>query len=307
MRPLLVLTVMAMASAAAADTVDGLDVSRHQGAIDWSAVRAAGARFAFIRVGDGATIADERFADNFAAARAAGLVRSAYLYVRPEEPAADQAAVIARAVGRLGAGDLPVALDVEQVGDLDPAAVVRVLRDLVARVHTATGRAPLLYTNAATWTALGGPDLGVALWLAHWDVEDPAVPAPWTDWRFWQRTAGGAIAGVAGAVDLDRFHGSLADLETLAGIARRPKVPAGLAADGLSLSWAAVADATSYQVVVGWRRGARWVDYRRAETAAAALPVQIEVEFGSFRFTVAACNHVGCSAPSRPCSFAFKR
>jgi lysozyme len=289
----------------------GIDVSTHQGPIAWTAVRAAGARFAFVRIGDGATIADDRFEANWAGARAAGLLRGAYLFFRPEEEAEAQARAIAAAVGRLGPGDLPVALDVERLDDIDPAIVRKRLEDTLERVRAATGRAPLLYTNAATWAALGQPDPGDhELWIAHWGAEAPAVPPAWPGWRFWQLSSTGRIEGIAGAVDLDRFQGTLAELETLAGIARRPAPPDGLEAvvgDSVTLTWGAVEGATGYEVALRWRRGRRWTDYHRYSAPASALVVRPEVELGTFSWSVTACNHLGCSAASKPRTFDYKR
>jgi lysozyme len=311
-RPLLLCLLLAAASARA-DTVDGIDVSAHQGDIAWPAVRKAGVRFAFIRAGDGATFADEHFAANWDGARAAGVLRGAYLFFRPEEGGADQAKVLIRAVGRLRAGDLPAVLDVEKLDGIDPAVAVRGIRDWLKRVKAATGRAPIVYTNAATWAALGSPDLGgAALWVAHWDVDDPAVPPPWSGWRFWQLSSAGRVDGIAGAVDLDRFQGAVADLEALAGIARRPAAaPRGLEAapDGeqVALAWKPVAGATSYAVALRYRRGPRWADYHQFTAPASALVVVPQIELATFSWTVTACNHAGCSPASKPHTFDYKR
>src|SRR5690606_5867024 len=60
--------------------VHGIDISKWQGDIDWHAVRASGVAFAFIKATEGADHADERFAENWAAARRAGVPRGAYHY-----------------------------------------------------------------------------------------------------------------------------------------------------------------------------------------------------------------------------------
>ena len=61
--------------------VQGIDVSEFQGAINWSAVKAAGKQFAFIRVSDG-TYQDPKFATNWAGAKAAGILRGAEVVSR---------------------------------------------------------------------------------------------------------------------------------------------------------------------------------------------------------------------------------
>ena len=63
----------------------GIDVSQHNGQIDWEAVAADGIEFAMIRVGyrgytRGEIYLDERFAENYAGARAAGLKVGVYFF-----------------------------------------------------------------------------------------------------------------------------------------------------------------------------------------------------------------------------------
>lgn len=64
--------------------IKGIDVSRHQGKIDWGKVKAAGVDFAILRVGwthyDGGLTADDRFHENAEGATAAGLPIGVYAY-----------------------------------------------------------------------------------------------------------------------------------------------------------------------------------------------------------------------------------
>ena len=58
--------------------VHGIDLSRHNKAIDWSTVKRSGIDFAFIKASEGGNDGDRRFAELWSAARAAGVPRSAY-------------------------------------------------------------------------------------------------------------------------------------------------------------------------------------------------------------------------------------
>ena len=60
----------------------GIDVSVHQGKIDWKKVKAAGIDFAIIRAGYGREISqkDKRFEENYVNAKAAGIKVGAYWY-----------------------------------------------------------------------------------------------------------------------------------------------------------------------------------------------------------------------------------
>src|SRR5512140_1906269 len=63
-------------------TVKGIDVSYYQGTINWTAVKAAGVGFAFIRGSDGA-YQDPNFATYWAGSRAAHVLHGAYHFFRP--------------------------------------------------------------------------------------------------------------------------------------------------------------------------------------------------------------------------------
>src|ERR1044071_4652605 len=67
---------------AAGTTTSGVDVSYHNGTIDWAKVKAAGNAFTFIRISDGTGFHDPQFAANWAGARAAGVIRGIYQFFR---------------------------------------------------------------------------------------------------------------------------------------------------------------------------------------------------------------------------------
>ena len=60
----------------------GIDVSKHQGTIDWAKVKAAGVQFAMLRAGYGRydNQKDEQFEVNYKGATAAGIPVGAYHY-----------------------------------------------------------------------------------------------------------------------------------------------------------------------------------------------------------------------------------
>ena len=65
-------------------TVNGIDVSYYQGTIDWTSAKASGIDFAYARISDGTGFIDPQFAANWANMKAAGIVRGAYQFFRPE-------------------------------------------------------------------------------------------------------------------------------------------------------------------------------------------------------------------------------
>jgi lysozyme len=180
-------------------------------------VRRAGLRFAFIRVADGSTLTDSRFAENWRGARRAGLLRGAYQYFRPDESAIAQADLVIRALAR-DPGELPPVIDVENTGGKAPHQIVERVGVWVDRVRDKLGVEPIVYTGPDFWTyRAGGADMTrQPLWIAHYTPTCPTIPPRWRTWTFWQHTDNGRVPGIDMAVDLDVFAGSMRELQEFA-------------------------------------------------------------------------------------------
>ena len=198
-------------------TVRGIDVSYFQESISWKQVRRSGVQFAFIRVSDGTTVADPKFAYNWTAARRVGILRGAYQYFRPEESAIAQADLLIAALRR-DPGELPPVIDIETDGGKSPAQVAARVAAWVERVRAQLRVEPIIYTGPEFWRdRAGGADRSSQpLWVAHYTAGCPTVPPPWTRWTFWQHTDRGTVPGIEGTVDLNVFDGDYLALEAFA-------------------------------------------------------------------------------------------
>jgi len=212
--------------------ISGIDVSSHQGTVDWDAVSESGQSFAFVRATLGAHSADSRFAGNWARARAAGVLRGAYHFFWPLASSADQADHFIEVVGKLLPGDLPPALDLEEaILQQNPQQDVwttvptdnrlPMILGWVLTVEHALGVKPVIYSRQNFLQSLLGDGVGELadhlLWIAHYTkAPKPRIPAEWTRWTFWQYAEDGSVDGVSGDVDQNRFNGSLDDLKLLA-------------------------------------------------------------------------------------------
>jgi GH25 family lysozyme M1 (1,4-beta-N-acetylmuramidase) len=201
----------------------GVDVSSFQGDIDWRAVRAAGYVFGFAKATEGLDFRDRRFtAGRWTAMAAARLVRGAYHFARPQpgRSGRDEARHFCRVVQSVGGwrdGDLPPCLDVEWAKGLGPQQVVRWCSDFCDEVKRQTGRDCIVYTGGF-WKNLGrvpAPARGGVLWIAHYGVDRPVLPAGWKTWTFWQFSDKGRVPGIHGAVDVNYFNGDQAALRRL--------------------------------------------------------------------------------------------
>jgi lysozyme len=88
------------------DVVKGIDVSNRQNDVDWARVAAAGVQFGYVKATEGEGLTDVRFRENFDGAKAAGLVRGAYRFFRPDKDAEAQVESFLHVVPALSPGDL---------------------------------------------------------------------------------------------------------------------------------------------------------------------------------------------------------
>ena len=200
------------------ETQFGIDVSYYQGDIDWNAVAGDGVKFALVRVSHSTQFFDPQFDANLAGSRAAGIHTGVYQYFEPDEDPIAQADLLLEHLGPLQPGDLPPMIDVESTGGQSPAAVASAVRAWVDHVEAALGVRPLIYTGYYFWQDnVSSPDFGdYPLWIAWYGVDCPGnIPTGWSQWAFHQYCDCGSVAGISGNVDVNRFNGTLADLEAL--------------------------------------------------------------------------------------------
>lgn len=198
---------------AAGPTLEGIDISYWQQSINWPAVKAAGKNYAMIRAGHGLE-ADTKFATNWAGAKAAGIPRGAYHWISPQYSVATQANIMINAMKTMGPDDLPPMLDVEERGGRTPAQITDAVREWIRLVKAATGRTPIIYTGIYFWTDyVKSTEFNQhPLWVPHYGVTCPGLPAAWSKWAFHQYSSTGRVGGISGNVDLDRFNGNATQL-----------------------------------------------------------------------------------------------
>jgi len=207
----------------------GVDVSHHNGQIDWPAVARSNVRFAYVKASEGAFSVDPRFAENWAELGATTLLRGAYHFARPGGADRGARAQAEHFSDVLGAAPwprmLPPALDLETDGGLAPEKVIDWVRAFVSHAEQLLRRELVIYTGRLWREVLGDPivpELGTRmLWTARYGTQEPKVPRTWSRWDIWQFTDGVSgevqvIPGVRGAVDCNRYRGTLEELQALA-------------------------------------------------------------------------------------------
>jgi GH25 family lysozyme M1 (1,4-beta-N-acetylmuramidase) len=202
----------------------GLDVSKHQGTVDFAAARAGNdMRFAIVKATEGKDYEDPRFRDNWrkllqldpAAAGEAGMVRGVYHFARPDlrpdqgrsagELEARWLVTVLGEVGGFGPGCFPPALDWEKYPGSPSATNREWIAGFVNVIQGELGVLPMIYTGANVWYyTTGDTDAFNAcpLWQVNYspkgsqpDAEPRLMPRvegrePWP-WSLWQWSGGG--------------------------------------------------------------------------------------------------------------------
>ena len=191
----------------------GIDISKHQGKIDWKKVAADGVEFAFIRVGlrgygTGEIVADAQFEANIKGAMENGIKVGVYFFSQAsnEEEASEEATFVLEQIASYDI-DLPVVIDVEQVSDssarMNQISVQQRTLNTIAFCDTVAekGYEPMIYHNlemAALMLDMEAlEDYGK--WFAYYNGD---MYYPY-DYKVWQYSESGYVNGISGKVDMN--------------------------------------------------------------------------------------------------------
>jgi len=218
---------------ASGSTVQGVDVSAGFNAMDWTAAKASGIDFAFMKATQGSGYTDSSFAANWSQTKAAGILRGAYHFFDATVSGVTQANYYLGVVGTIGPDDLPPVLDIEcptgaadclgngSSGAASAATIRQVMLDFLTTVKTATGRTPIVYTFLDFFSENSVDTTGFdayPLWMSYpTSATCFPVPAPWTTAPFWQSAYSSSAGGVGTGADADQFLGTLAQLQAFVG------------------------------------------------------------------------------------------
>ena len=191
-------------------TVMGIDISKHNGNIDWNAVKNSGVQYVILRCGyrgsaSGVLVEDQKFKSNIQGATAAGLKVGIYFFSQAvnEVEAVEEASMTLSLIKNYRI-TYPVYIDVESANGradgISKAARTSVINAFCQTIRN-SGYTPGLYANKNWLTekintgALGG----CKIWLAQY----VAAPTYAGRYEMWQYSSRGSIAGIKGNVDLN--------------------------------------------------------------------------------------------------------
>ena len=186
-----------------------IDVSHHQGNIDWAAVEQTGIQCVMIKATQGLT-KDSLWEVNRDGAKAQGLLVIPYAFLTKAAGAVEQAQFFIETAG-LTTG-MPAALDWE--GDNAPGAAF--VEQVGLAVVEVIRRDPLGYWGGSPPAPPTTVMKGWPRWIPRYGANDGNPDMnhrPTEPWLFWQYTSNQEMDGITGTVDASLFAGSDAALK----------------------------------------------------------------------------------------------
>ncbi|MEU2433817.1 lysozyme [Streptomyces sp. NPDC007861] len=203
---------------------EGVDVSSHQGNVNWASLWSSGVKWAYVKATEGTYYENPYFAQQYNGSYNIGMIRGAYHFATPDTTTGTAQADFFVNNGGGWSRDgktLPGVLDIEwnPYGDAcygkTQSAMVTWIRDFLNRYKARTGRDAVIYTATSWWTQCTGDYSGFAtanpLWVARYNTTVGTLPAGWSYYTMWQYTSTGPIVG-----DHNRFNGALDRVVALA-------------------------------------------------------------------------------------------
>ncbi|MFG1885239.1 GH25 family lysozyme [Micromonospora sp. NPDC049102] len=210
-------------------TVRGIDVSSHDhnlGPINWPAVAASGVKFAYVKATEGRTYLNPYFAEDYAAAKDAGLLVGAYHFTRPDsrDPINEANYFVDNAKFAKDGQTLVPMVDIEwpywsgapTCYGLTPTEMSNWIKAFTNQIKARIGRPPMIYTNTNYWNPCTGKNASFGanpLDIAGYTATRPPLPAGWTTETIWQYAAGNPSQ--PGNYSQNVFNGTYAALTKL--------------------------------------------------------------------------------------------
>lgn len=185
--------------------VMGVDLSAHNGDVDFDRVAAAGVDFVFLKASEGIDFRDPRFMSNYNKARKSGMKVGAYHFFRFDSDGYSQGRNFLETVDSLDL-DLPLAIDIEDSGNPEGHAaddVSMALRGMIFALEGSRHKV-IIYTNKKGYERYVRGRLDeMPVWLCSF-TNPPTASG---DWLLWQHSHRSRIDGIDGEVDLNTFNG----------------------------------------------------------------------------------------------------
>ena len=191
-------------------TAQGIDVSEHQGRIDWNAVKASGIDFAILRVGFGAPSwggrVDYQFNRNISECERLGIPYGVYIYsyAFDNQQAADEASMVINCLSGHNPR-LPVYYDLEDnsiIANGRQTGIASRAQVFCNRI-SAAGYEPGIYANLNWFNNILTDSVFKSSSWDHWIAQYNSQCDYTGNYSFWQYKSNGKVLGINGNVDMN--------------------------------------------------------------------------------------------------------
>ncbi|WP_133908587.1 lysozyme [Actinophytocola oryzae] len=191
--------------------VEGIDVSGHQGNVDWPGHWNAGRRFVWVKATEGTGYINPYFPQQYTGSYDQGFIRGAYHFALPDRSSGAAQANYFSDNGGGWSGDgrtLPGALDVEynpygaSCYGLSPADMTAWIKSFSDTYKARWSKFPAIYTSTNWWNQCVGSSFSTTnpLWVARYASSIGALPFDWSVHTVWQYSSS--------PLDRNSFNGS---------------------------------------------------------------------------------------------------
>lgn len=185
---------------------DGIDISSHQGYIDWAKVSSdKDIRFVYIKATEGATYRSPHYAHNVTQARRHGLLVGSYHYLTSSSTIDEQFENFSK-FALPSVQDLLPMLDVEVRGNWSRSQLIDSVDKFCELVENLYGVQPMIYSTMGFYNKNLAPHFNkYRLYIGRYSNAEPEIN--WEgQYTIWQYSETGIIPGIDAYVDLCRYH-----------------------------------------------------------------------------------------------------
>lgn len=199
------------------NAIFGIDVSVHQGKIDWSKISTFQDRpisFVYIKASEGATRKDRCYDYNIDEARKTGILVGSYHFFKANREPQLQFDNFTKTVDK-SKQDLVPMIDIEEIRGASESLFKQRLAEFIKLIEEHYGKKPVIYSQNSFFNRyLMGEYSKYPLMIARYHTQVPKLNEN-IDWDIWQFTEEGKIEGMKGYVDINILNKEKTDLEDL--------------------------------------------------------------------------------------------
>ncbi len=189
--------------------IHGIDISHHQGDIDWDLLRQQDIQFIYMKATEGGDWVDPKFKIFWRSASERGILIGAYHFYRICKTGTEQANNFIDTVPK-NVKSMPHAIDLEYIGNCktekSKEQIIREISDYINAIQKHYGKPPIIYTTKKFHNHfLINQLMETNIWIRNL-LYNPQLPDN-RKWIIWQYSNQGRIIGIQKNVDLNAFNG----------------------------------------------------------------------------------------------------